>query len=141
MTVRINLGCGRDYREGWLNVDMNRNVKTDEVVDLTAPLPWPDNYADEVLLDHVLEHIPRERLFKFLDELWRISKPDSTIRIHTPHYSGHHAFKCLAHYTYFGVGSFDMMKPAEMFNGQRYNKARFEVQEEPDGTRTVVPRS
>jgi len=26
---KLNLGCGNDYRKGWINVDFNKKVKAD----------------------------------------------------------------------------------------------------------------
>ncbi|MBI5094222.1 MAG: hypothetical protein HZB26_17510 [Candidatus Hydrogenedentes bacterium] len=128
--MRLNLGCGRDYRSGWINVDSNPEVLTDVRADLSRDLPFVENSVDEIYLDNVIEHIPRERLFVFLEELYRICHAGARIRIYAPHYSGMHAFKHLGHYQYFGVGSFDIFKPDAPFNGERYSHARFEVRAE-----------
>lgn len=53
--MRLNLGCGGDVREGWVNVDRfsGPGVVRAELEDL----PFPDGAADEVLASHVLEHV------------------------------------------------------------------------------------
>ncbi len=130
MTVAINLGCGRDYRKGWINVDFNKEVKTDVYADFTKKLPFKNNYADLILLDNVLEHVARDKFLYFVDELYRVSKPGAVIRIYVPHYSGMYAFKHPTHYNYFGIGTFDLMMPEKIFNGERYNKARFHLRRE-----------
>src|SRR4051794_7895478 len=56
---RLNLGCGFDIREGYLNVDVNDFHKPDLVCDITNLRDLPANYFDEVLAQDVLEHIPR----------------------------------------------------------------------------------
>jgi len=130
--MKINLGCGNDYREEWVNVDFNKEIKADEYIDLELPLPYEDNSVDEVLLDNTLEHI--KNIFPFLDELHRICKQNAIIEIYVPHFSGIYATKHLAHYYQFGIGSFDIFKEVsgldKGFNGERYGKARFEVVEQ-----------
>ncbi len=127
---RLNLGCGKDYKEGWVNVDFNKGVKADIYCDLTKKLPFGNNVFDEILLDNVIEHIERNKLINFLEELHRISKNKGIISIYTPHYSGMYAFKHLTHYGYFGTGTFDSFAPEEGFNGERYSKARFVVRKQ-----------
>lgn len=125
--MKINLGCGLDYRSGWVNVDFNREVKADVYADLTKKLPFKTNSVDYILLDNVLEHVERASLFNFLEEIHRIVKPSGTIEIFVPHYSGIYASKHPTHFNFFGIGSFDTMREGSGFNGERYTKARFNV--------------
>lgn len=54
----LNLGCGDDYRAGAWNVDADRSVAPDEVVDLQqTPWPWADASFETVEARHVLEHL------------------------------------------------------------------------------------
>jgi len=128
--IKLNLGCGKDYKNGWVNVDLNKEIKADVYADFTKKLPFPKNFADVVLLDNVIEHITPESYFYFLEELHRICKPGAIVHIFAPHYSGMYAFKHPTHYKYFGVGSFDFVRPEESFNGERYTKVRFELRRE-----------
>ena len=125
---RLNLGCGLDYKPGWVNADFNKEVKADIYTDFNKELPFKDSEFDIILLDNVLEHI--KDIFLFIDELWRISKNGATISIYVPHFSGIYASKHLSHYHQFGIGSFDIYKPEDAFNGERYGKARFEILEQ-----------
>lgn len=65
-----------------------------------------------------------------MDEIHRICKNKAIIKIYAPHFSGVYALKHLAHYRYFGVGTFDIMRPEKGFNGERYTKARFKLNKE-----------
>jgi len=128
--MKLNLGCGRAYRPGWINVDRNPDIRSDIRADFMHDLPFAESSIDLISLDNVIEHIPRDRMFGFLEDLHRICHAGAHIVIYAPHYSGMHAFKHLAHYQYFGMGSFDIFKPVAPFNGERYSPARFEVREE-----------
>lgn len=70
--ARMNLGSGKDYRAGYLNVDIDPGVEPDLLLDLGQRLDWPLNVDtsaygairldacmfDEILSIDVLEHIP-----------------------------------------------------------------------------------
>jgi ubiquinone/menaquinone biosynthesis C-methylase UbiE len=80
---KLNLGCGKDIREGWDNYDVfpfNKEVKYIKLDKL--PLPFPDNYADEINLSRVLEHLVYKK--EFLLEISRILKPNGICRIVVP---------------------------------------------------------
>lgn len=125
---KLNLGCGNDYRKGWINVDFNKKVKADVYCDFNKNLPFKDNTFDYILLDNVLEHIWEH--LKFIDEIWRISKPNAIIDIYVPHYTSMYAFKHLAHYHYFGIDSFSIYEPESTFNLERYGKAVFKTEKQ-----------
>jgi SAM-dependent methyltransferase len=127
---KLNLGCGNDYKKGFINVDFNKEIKADVYCDLTKKLPFKDDYADLVYMDNSLEHIPSDKYFSFLQELHRICKPNAKIIIYVPHYSGMYAFRHPTHYKFFGIGSFDIFSPKKGFAGERYSKVRFITKEE-----------
>ena len=39
-TKALNLGCGQFYKEGYVNVDIDRSTKVDVLCDLSI-FPWP----------------------------------------------------------------------------------------------------
>ena len=127
--MKINLGCGTDIRDGWENIDID-NYGDDRImkVDLSKEVPFKDNSVDEILMDNFLEHIPRERILWFMDEIYRICKNRAKIIVYVPHYSSVWALGHIAHHTYFSSRTFDIMN-AEDFQGnfERYNKARFKI--------------
>jgi hypothetical protein len=53
--MKLNLGCGFDKREGWLNVDSFAACEPDKLLDLEST-PWdlPTDGFTHVLLKHVL---------------------------------------------------------------------------------------
>jgi hypothetical protein len=86
--MRLNLGCGRDKRAGYINIDKYAVLEPDRVVDLEAP-PWPfaDGTVDEIVLHHVLEHLGQqtETFLAIVSELYRILKIGGSIEITVPH--------------------------------------------------------
>jgi hypothetical protein len=85
--LRLNLGCGMDRRDGWVNVD--RFGTPDLRHDLeVVPWPWPDDSVREIMLNHVLEHLGRDTNV-YLDiwkEIYRVCQDGATIRITVPHH-------------------------------------------------------
>ena len=86
--MKLNLGCGFDRRDGYINVDNQRFCEPDTLADLEV-FPWPfeTSSATEILLSHVLEHLgeKRDTYLKIIQELYRVSAPDAVIKISVPH--------------------------------------------------------
>lgn len=81
---KLNLGCGEDYKEGWVNVDCRNNIKSDVKWDLEEfPYPFKDNDFSEVLISHVLEHVADP--IKTLKEIIRICEHHAKVIIKVPH--------------------------------------------------------
>lgn len=115
--VRINLASGIDYRQGWVNVDrpIDRNEYapySDVHHDLFSfPWPFPDDYADHILMDAYLEHVPprligtdgrsRDGAILTLEECNRILKPGGHLQVSVP-WPGHYFDTgCMVHYRRF----------------------------------------
>jgi len=108
--VKLNLGCGLKYKQGWENVDNNKRLKADKYFNLeTFPYPYKEDTFDYILLDNVLEHLTDT--IKTVEELHRIAKPNAIIEIIVPHYSGFMAWGHLTHKKAFGIGSFGNFEP------------------------------
>ena len=86
MPIRLNLGCGpkKKQKEGYINIDKKEWVKPDLVVDFElAKLPFDTSSVDEIYTSHLLEHI--ENFIPFMEEIYRVCKPNIKIKIHAPH--------------------------------------------------------
>lgn len=83
--MKLNLGCGRDIRPGWVNIDSMPLPGVDHVLDLDdAPvLPLPDNSVDRIEGVHVIEHLHRP--LPLMQELWRIAAPGAEAVFRTPY--------------------------------------------------------
>lgn len=82
--VRLNLGCGANYKLSWVNLDADPTVKADIHADLKDGLPFSNGYASEVLLSHVLEHMNYEVGRQLVSEVYRVLKKGGTFRVSTP---------------------------------------------------------
>ncbi|MDA0240773.1 MAG: hypothetical protein O3A84_12210 [Proteobacteria bacterium] len=86
--MRLNLGCGLNKIDGFINVDKEAACVPDQVVDLEQ-FPWPfdDDVAEEVVLSHTLEHLGEDRdtYLTIIKELYRICRHGALVRIAVPH--------------------------------------------------------
>ncbi len=55
--MKVNLGCGDRYAEGWVNVDSGSPHKMDFAVDLRSDLPWSELSITHAYAGHLLEHL------------------------------------------------------------------------------------
>lgn len=83
--MRLNLGCGDDIRNGYVNVDFRPRPGVDRVVDLSI-FPWPfdSDSADEILMLDFLEHFPYERTSSILMECYRVLRSSGKLVIQVP---------------------------------------------------------
>lgn len=83
--MKLNLGCGRDIRPGWINIDSVPLAGVDHVVDLddTPALPLPADSVDRIEGVHVIEHLHRP--LPLMQELWRVAKPGAEAVFRTPY--------------------------------------------------------
>lgn len=84
MAVKLNLGCGFDTKEGYINVD-KYNPKAEVQADLLA-LPFEDDSADEVAAFHVIEHISWRRQMDLYEEFHRVLKPGGLLCLAYPEF-------------------------------------------------------
>jgi len=79
--IKLNLGCGDDIRDGYLNFDKYPSDERVKTLDLTKlPLPFSNGSVDEILLNGVYEHLWVNH-FEFISELSRILKIDGKLVI------------------------------------------------------------
>jgi len=97
---KLNFGCGKVIKDGWINVDFQKAKGIDKSFDfIKYPYPFKDNVFDEVLMDNILEHLPNPQ--KVMKEIWRICKKDAIIRIIVPYYNSYWACADPTHINFF----------------------------------------
>jgi predicted SAM-dependent methyltransferase len=85
--LKMNLGCGTDYKSGWINIDNNsdNNIeKLDLNWDLRNPLPFKDNSIDFAFHEHFYEHLAPEEMIEITKDIMRVLRPGGVMRIAMP---------------------------------------------------------
>ena len=94
---RINLGSGKDYQSGWLNLDVLARTLPDLLLDLSAPLALPfeaqaantgrlrleEGSIDVINANNVLEHV--SDLPALMGNCLRLLKTDGEFHIEVPY--------------------------------------------------------
>src|SRR5690606_40626940 len=79
--IRLNIGAGNKVLEGYIAVGLE--PQHDVISDVRA-LPLPDDYADEAICIHVLEHLERWEAPGALREWRRVLKPGGLLVLELP---------------------------------------------------------
>ena len=103
--IRINLGCGNAWKVGYVNVDIVDLHGVDMVEDLNVfPYPFPDEYADEILMNDILEHL--DDPMAVIQECWRILKQGGVLKIKVVYWNHHLTYGDPQHKHAFSVDYF-----------------------------------
>lgn len=84
--IKLNLGCGDDYMEGWINVDAFNKNRVDADFDITD-IPYNDNTVDEIKAFHIIEHFPWTQANRNIREWHRVLKPGGRLWLETPDFA------------------------------------------------------
>ncbi len=81
--MKLNIGCGLNILEGYVNVDKVKTTPQTVVKDILN-LDYPDDSVEEIYLRHVIEHFFEEEIKRLLQNCYRMLQPDGKIVIETP---------------------------------------------------------
>lgn len=124
MLMKLNIGCGRHNKKGYVNLDVTKLPGVDVAHDLDKfPYPFKDNTFEEVTADYILEHVGD--LVRVMRELHRICKPNAFIRINVPYYNSQGAFQDPTHKWFFTLTTFDYFTQDSFFD--YYTNYKFEI--------------
>ena len=84
--MRLNIGSGKEYRQDWLNIDVNEKFNPDIVMDMRS-LMFPDESVDEILMQDVLDHVTFVEGKEVLRKCYGWLKNNGTLNIRTPNLS------------------------------------------------------
>ncbi|MFZ5354296.1 MAG: class I SAM-dependent methyltransferase [Bacillota bacterium] len=106
--VMLNLGCGKNILEGWINIDCVKLPGVAVVADLdnckNVPLPFQDNSVDGFYASHLIEHL--HNTLPFMQELHRIAKPNAEALFRVPYGSSDDAYEDPTHVKQYFLYSF-----------------------------------
>ncbi len=81
--LRLNLGCGKDFREGFINIDKYSNNPSVVFMDIRE-LEFEDNSVDTILASDILEHFSHREVDTLLSEWARVLRPGGELIIRCP---------------------------------------------------------
>lgn len=87
--IKLDIGCGSNRQPGFVGLDIRSLPGVDLVWDFEAlPWPLPDECVLIAMASHVVEHINPHKFgfINFMDEVWRVCKPEATFVIATPYW-------------------------------------------------------
>ena len=85
--IKLNLGCGDKLLPGYINIDVavtRRGKSPDLITDIRNLACIPNDFADEVLSVHVIEHFYQWEVEPILREWARVLKPGGKIIVECP---------------------------------------------------------
>jgi hypothetical protein len=89
LPTRLNVGCGRDVRDGWVNLDSTWHEGMIKYRDHTWNLgdgklfPARTDAYTEIEMSHVAEHI--DNILAAVETLWLWAKPGCKLTVRCPH--------------------------------------------------------
>lgn len=85
--IKLNLGCGKKVLDGYINIDIVSSPKAarePEILCDLRKLTLEDDYADEAIAIHVIEHFYVWEVCDVLIEWRRVLKPGGLLVIECP---------------------------------------------------------
>lgn len=90
--MKLDIGCGKNKKEGFVGVDQYAMEGVDVVLDLRGAWPWETDSVDEAHSSHFIEHLTAPERVHFFNELHRVLKPGAKALIITPHWASNRAY-------------------------------------------------
>jgi SAM-dependent methyltransferase len=115
---RLNLGCGTDIREGWVNLDIAPLKGVDVVHDINKlPLPFGNEEFAQILCKDILEHLEYVPLLR---ELHRILEQGGVLEISVPHFTSQDNYIDPTHKKMFSIQTFEFFVTGSTFKRDYY---------------------
>ena len=89
--IRLDLGAGKNAADGFIGIDIrpSKGIKT---VDIRKRWPWKSNSVDEARAANLIQYFNAEERAHFVNELYRVLKPDCKAQIITPYWAASKAY-------------------------------------------------
>lgn len=94
---RLDIGCGKNKREGFTGIDQYKMDGVDHVFDLRGSWPIQSDSVEEVNCSHFIEHLTGKERVHFYNELYRVMKIGGKASIITPHWASNRAYGDFTH--------------------------------------------
>tara|TARA_B100000945_G_scaffold251610_1_gene208409 strand:+ start:1742 stop:2287 length:546 start_codon:yes stop_codon:yes gene_type:complete len=84
--VKLHLGCGKRYLEGYIHVDIAKFEHIDYQLPIDDLSTFNSNTVEEIYASHVLEYFDRNDVVNVLNEWKRVLKPSGILRLAVPNF-------------------------------------------------------
>ena len=95
--LKLDLGCGKNKKEGFHGVDQRQFEGVDTVTDLMQSWPWADGSVEEINMSHALEHFTGPERVHIFNEMYRVLVKGGKATITTPHWCSTRAYGDFTH--------------------------------------------
>lgn len=103
--LKLDLGCGKNKRDGFVGVDSRPFPGVDITFDLVQQKRdgsflkwmWNDSSVAEAHCSHFIEHLTPPQRIHFVNELYRVLVPGGTCYCLVPHWASARAYGDLTH--------------------------------------------
>lgn len=122
--MKFNLGCGKDIREDWINVDKRGLPGVNQIRDLdTADWGLGENCAEEILASDLFEHL--NDVVQAMDNCAKLLIPNGWLTIRAPHSTSRNLWLDPTHRRAFELESFDYFDWSTHL-GEKYQYGSFD---------------
>jgi len=83
--MKLNVGSGKDYREGYTNLEPNERFKADMRMDI-RDASFEENSLDEILAQDVIDHVTFMECKELMKKFYLWLKPNGVFNIHLPNF-------------------------------------------------------
>ncbi|MBT3690759.1 methyltransferase domain-containing protein [Candidatus Woesearchaeota archaeon] len=105
--TKLNIGCGKDSKPGYYNVDLIKFDGVDKVLDLDKfPYDLPSDHFDEIYCKSVLQCVKNPT--EVVSEFHRLLKKGGRLYFDVPHFSSKNCWKDITHRRGYAFHSFDI---------------------------------
>ena len=84
--MKLHLGCGERYLEGFTHVDLAKYDHIDHEIPVDNLEIFSDNSVEEIYASHVIEYFDREEIKPVLKEWNRVLKENGVLRLAVPNF-------------------------------------------------------
>jgi len=81
--MKLNLGCGTDKKEGYINLDIREEVRPDIVADVKK-LPFKVKAFKEIVCNDIIEHFSWRQSKEILTQIKKLLRKDGVLIIRCP---------------------------------------------------------
>lgn len=102
--LKINLGCGNIFIEGFVGIDNSLFSKADKIMDLEDVWEIEDNSVEYIIANDIIEHLSNP--IHTMNEIWRVCRDGAIAELQIPTTDGRGAFQDPTHRSFWNANSF-----------------------------------